>query len=100
MNTIAGARVRACSTGPGPGPPQAANISTKPEPDTDKKGTRGLAGDRAGEQGLAGARWPRHQHAARAAGPGPVIAAGVAQIVDDLADLGLTVVYPATSVTG
>ena len=49
----------------------------------------GLAGDRAGEQGLAGAGWPRHQHAARAAGPGPVIAAGIAQVVDDLADLGL-----------
>jgi hypothetical protein len=49
----------------------------------------GLAGDRAGEQGLAGAGWPGHQHAARAARSGLVVAARVAQIVDDLADLGL-----------
>ena len=49
----------------------------------------GLAGDRAGEQGLAGPRRPGHQHAARAARPSPVVAAGVAQIVHDLADLSL-----------
>src|SRR2546430_6803787 len=44
------------------------------------------ARDRAGEQGLAGAGWPGHQHATRPARPGPVVAAGVAQVVDDLAD--------------
>ena len=49
----------------------------------------GLPGDRAGEQGLAGTGRPGHQHAARAAGSGPVPAVGVAQIVHDLADLRL-----------
>ncbi len=49
----------------------------------------GLASDRASEQGLAGARGPGHQHAARAARPGPVVAAWVAQVVDHLADLRL-----------
>ena len=54
-----------------------------------EEGDVGLAGDRAGEQGLAGAGRPGHQHATRSARPGPVVAAGVAQVVDDLADLGL-----------
>ena len=48
-----------------------------------------LPGDRAGEQGLAGTGRPGHQHAARPARPGPVIAAGIAQVVHDLADLRL-----------
>ena len=49
----------------------------------------GLAGDRAGQQGLAGAGRPGHQHPARAARAGPVPAARIAQVVHDLADLGL-----------
>jgi len=48
----------------------------------------GLAGDRAGQEGLAGAGRPGHQHAARAACAGRVVTAGVAQVIDDLADLG------------
>ena len=48
-----------------------------------------LTGDRAGQQGLPGARRPGHEHATRAACPGGVVAGGVAQVVDDLADLGL-----------
>src|SRR2546430_17281447 len=47
------------------------------------------ARDRAGEQGLAGAGWAGHQHATRPARPGPVVAAGVAQVVNDLADFRL-----------
>jgi hypothetical protein len=54
----------------------------------------GLAGGRAGEQGLAGAGRPGHQHAARSARPGPVVAARVAQVVDDLGDLGFHVGVP------
>ena len=74
---------------PDPGRPQADEHLHESRARYRQEGDVGLAGDRAGEQGLAGARWPRHQHAARAAGPGLVIAAGVAQVVDDLADLGL-----------
>ena len=54
-----------------------------------EEGDAGLTGDGAGQQGLAGAGWPGHQHAARAARPGAVVAGGVAQIVHDLADLRL-----------
>ena len=49
----------------------------------------GLTGHRAGEQRLAGAGRPGHQHPARPAGPGGMVTAGVAQVVDDLTDLGL-----------
>ena len=48
-----------------------------------------LAGHRAGEQGLAGTGRPGHEHAARSAGPGAAVAAGVAQVVHHLADLSL-----------
>ena len=48
-----------------------------------------LAGHRPGEQGLAGAGRPGHQHAARSARPCLVIAAGVAQVAGNLADLCL-----------
>ena len=53
-----------------------------------------LARHRAGEQRLAGTRRADHEHAARHHGPGPRVAVGVAQEVDDLADLGLRPVVP------
>ena len=74
---------------PDPGRPEADEHLHEARARYREEGDVGLAGDGAGEQGLAGAGRPGHQHAARAARPGPVVAAGVAQIVDDLADLRL-----------
>jgi hypothetical protein len=48
----------------------------------------GLAGDRAGEQCLAGAGRPGHEHSARAPRPRRLVAGRVAQVIDHLADLG------------
>ena len=74
---------------PDPGRPQADEHLHETRARHRQEGDVSLAGDRAGEQGLAGAGRPGHQHAARAARPGPVVAAGVAEIVDDLTDLRL-----------
>jgi hypothetical protein len=52
----------------------------------------GLAGDGAREQGLAGARRPHHQHAARNLAAELLEARGVAQEVDQLADVFLGLV--------
>ena len=67
--------------------PTPTNISTKSEPETEKKGTDGLAGDRAGEQGLTGARRTDHQHTARNRAAEVTEFARVFEKVDDLADL-------------
>ena len=48
--------------------PTPTNISTKSEPEIEKKGTPGLTGDGAGEQRLAGAGRAVEQHALRDAG--------------------------------
>ena len=74
---------------PDPGRPEADEHLHETRARYGEERDVGLAGDRAGEQGLAGAGRPGHQHAARAARARPVIAAGIAQVVDDLADLGL-----------
>ena len=47
---------------------------------------RGLTGHGPGQQGLAGSGRADHQRAARSDGPGPLVALGVAQEVDHLAD--------------
>ena len=53
-----------------------------------------LAGDRAREQGLAGAGRTDQEHAARQARPEHAVALGVLQEVDDLLELGLGLVDP------
>ena len=53
-----------------------------------------LAGDRAGEQRLAGAGRPREQHAVRDPRAERHVLLGVAQEVDDLGQLGLRLVDP------
>jgi hypothetical protein len=52
----------------------------------------GLAGHRAGQQRLAGARGPGQQHAAGYYASQALVALGVAQAVDDLGELGLGLV--------
>jgi hypothetical protein len=47
----------------------------------------GLAGDRPGQQSLAGPGGADHQHALGADGPGPPVAVGVLEEVDHLGDL-------------
>ena len=49
--------------------PTPTNISTKSEPEIEKNGHTSLAGDRAGEQGLAGAGRSIEQNALGYAGP-------------------------------
>ncbi len=90
MKMMAGARLRAMSnrsrTRAAPTP---TNISTKLEPVTEKNGTLRLARDRAGQQRLAGAGRPDHQHAARHHRAGPGVPVRVAQEVHHLGDLVL-----------
>ena len=74
---------------PDPGRPQADEHLHETRARHREERDAGLAGDRPGQQGLAGTRRPGHQHPARAARPGPVPPAGIAQIVHDLADLRL-----------
>ena len=74
---------------PDPGRPDADEHLYERRARYREEGDVGLAGDRAGKQGLAGAGRAGHQHAARPARAGAVVEARVAQVVDDLADLGL-----------
>src|SRR6185312_10296124 len=46
----------------------------------------GLTGHGPGHQGLAGARWPHHEHAARADRPGAGVALWIAEEVDHFGD--------------
>ena len=90
MKMIEGARLRASAnrsrTREAPTP---TNSSTKLDPVRARKGTSGLTGHRPGHQGLARARRAHHEHAPGADGPGPGVALGVAQEVDDLGHLPL-----------
>ena len=70
MNTIAVARTGCSKRSRTRAAPTPTNISTKVEPEMEE-GDMSLTGDHAGEQGLPGPGRPGHQHATRAAGPGP-----------------------------
>ena len=98
MNTMHGAFFFACSnmsrTRAAPTP---TNISTKSEPEIEKNGTFGLAGDGFREQRLAGTRGADHQHAARNAAAELLELGRVAQEFDQLGDFLLASSQPATS---
>ena len=93
MKMIAGDRLRASAnrsrTRAAPTP---TNISTKLGAGHREEGHVRLARHGAREQRLAGSRRADHEHAARHHGPCPRVAVGVAQEVDDLADLRLRAV--------
>src|SRR5439155_13330022 len=65
---------------PDPGRPHADERLHEGRARDGEEGDVGFARDRAGEQGLAGAGWAGHQYATRPARPGPVVAAGVAEV--------------------
>src|SRR4029450_965390 len=54
----------------------------------------GLAGDGAGEKGLAASRRTEEQHALRDPAPEPLVLLRVAQELDDLLELLLRLVHP------
>ena len=90
MKMIAGARLRASlNRSRTRAAPTPTNSSTKLEPVTEKNGTEASPGHGPGQQRLAGARRADHQHAARGHRARPLVALGLAQEVDHLADLGL-----------
>ena len=90
MKMMAGARLRASAnrsrTRAAPTP---TNISTKLGAGDREERHPGLAGHGPGQQRLAGAGRPDHQHAARHHRAGPRVAVGVPEEVDHLGDLGL-----------
>ena len=72
--------------------PTPTNISTKSEPEMREERHAGLAGDGAGQQGLAGAGRADQQHALGDPGAESVKLLGVLQELDDLAKLVLGLV--------
>ena len=101
MKMIAGAASLAClnrsRTREAPTPTIA---STNSDAGHGEEAALGLAGDRAGEQRLAGARRAVEQHAARDAGAEALVALRVLEEVDDLDELVLGLVDAGDVVEG
>ena len=95
MKTIAGAAARAflkrSRTRAAPTPTIASMNS---EAEMEKNGTAGLAGDRAGEQRLAGSRGADEQDAFRHRAAETLVLLGFLEEVDDLDELGLDLIDP------
>ena len=74
--------------------PTPTNISTKSEPEIEKNGTFGLAGNGPGQQGLAGAGRADHQHALGNVPTQALEFRRIAQKVDQLTDFVLGLFAP------
>ena len=89
MKMIAGAALRALrNRSRTRAAPTPTSDSTKSEPDNREERRVGFAGDRLGEQRLAGAGRPDEQHALRRRRTDVEVLRGVGEVVADLAQLG------------